>query len=980
MKKLTIIAYLQEEFQADQLLESLKDQQIYKGEEAGGHFKEIPRIQLIVTDAAGESAWKNVLESGLPEWAELLYLDCAGKNTAQCYQQALEHVQGEYAAFVDADSKYSPKAVWSLCEILEDASIPDEDRQCICIRPVYVRPEGMEINYAVFPGANGVRDTEASTTNVNLCLYSYFISRALLEELQFHEEFPVESRSLFCIELQEKVKKYYCRTGPCIRYYHALEDAKGLFAPQHQKEWYTKTLRECYLPFVKERFASGRMTAATEAAVLYLLYMRFACNMGVSDNEILAGSEIDEVYEAAEYVCRYLSYETLLGQHKVKNQKMGDWLLWRFIRHKISFMESTYRLIAVDGTAILRITDRQGTNSRYTFCNFGESKATVYAIDYEDGKLRVDLGLPLFASVLMEEFSPEITVSAGEVEKTRIYNDRLCFGRVVGSPVIYRAWIPFHPEKKYQQFHFSLLVQGNCHSLSCVFANRPAARLTASISENYWNFAGDRILQYQPAKQRFIIEKCTRAELLAVESAFCRAIKLDRTLTGQEKRSLIQLRRNYWKEKWNTAGKKPVWITYDKLYKAGDNGEYLFHYVRKNCPDVDVYYLITENSPDYERLKEDSHVLIHGSVEAKQKVLMAQLILATHTNTMSGCGFVTKGEKRYLKNLYNARIVCIQHGLTVQDIAVWQNVLCDNTRLYCCASKHEVENIRQPEYGYTDKEIRLTGLARYDGLVNSDRRQILITPTWRRNLVNAGSSGNVRAKNDFFKETEYFKVYNRLINDPRLIACAQKNNYRIIYLVHPTLSSQTGDFDTNKYVDIVAAAGDMSYEKVLTESSLMVTDYSGVQFDFAYMRKPVVYYHPASLPPHYTESAAFTYQEMGFGPVIDEHEKLVDYLCACMEKDCRMDDFYRARADEFFAYDDTDNCKRITDTVMEYSMQLMQQKEEPMADSCQYDFLDRKDAGMFFGMSDEAEKKQDKTVRAGSLLAKAKRVVKKIIS
>ena len=72
--------------------------------------------------------------------------------------------------------------------------------------------------------------------------------------------------------------------------------------------------------------------------------------------------------------------------------------------------------------------------------------------------------------------------------------------------------------------------------------------------------------------------------------------------------------------------------------------------------------------------------------------------------------------------------------------------------------------------------------------------------------------------------------------------------------------------------------------------------------------------------------------------------------------------------------------KRITDTVMEYSMQLMQQKEEPMADSCQYDFLDRKDAGMFFGMSAEAEKKRDKTVRAGSLLAKAKRVVKKIIS
>ena len=88
----------------------------------------------------------------------------------------------------------------------------------------------------------------------------------------------------------------------------------------------------------------------------------------------------------------------------------------------------------------------------------------------------------------------------------------------------------------------------------------------------------------------------------------------------------------------------------------------------------------------------------------------------------------------------------------------------------------------QPEYGYSDKEIRLTGLARYDGLINNDQKQILITPTWRRNLVNAGSSGNVRAKNNFFKESEYFRIYNSLINDKRLIECAKKNHYRMIRL------------------------------------------------------------------------------------------------------------------------------------------------------------------------------------------------------
>lgn len=980
MKTLTVIAYLQEGYGLEGLTESLAGQQIFNEELAEEHLKEIPDIQLIVTDVSKNQSAQVNLKQQLPDRVKLLYLDCEGKNIAACYQAAAEYIEGEYVSYVDTDSRYSPKALWHLCEVLEDTSIPDEEKQCVCIRPVYVRPEGMENNYMVFPSGNGVRDVEVSTSNVNLCLYSYFINRALIQEMKFCEEFPEESRALFCVMLLEKAKKFYSKTGPSIRYYHALEDAKGLFFAQHQKEWYTQTLKECYLPFVKERYESGHLTIATEAAVLYLLYCRFACNMGASDNEILADSEIDELFDAAYEVCQYLSYETLLGQHKVKNQTMGSWLLWKFIEHKIRYMESTYHVTALDGTAFLRVTDKAGVNTRYALYHFNESKATVYAIDYEDGQLRIDLGLEMIPAVLEEKFKPQITVSAGSIEETGIYNDRMCFGRVVASPVIYRAYIPVHEVKKYQQFHFSLLVQGNYYNLSCAFANRPAARLTASISENYWNFGTDRILQYQPAKQRFIIETCTKTELVTIESNFCRAIKLDRTLTQQEKRELITLRRDYWKKKWNSLDKKPVWITYDKLYKAGDNGEYLFHYVRKHCPDVEIYYLITESSADYERLKEDDHVLIHGSKKSKQKVLEAQLILATHTNTMSGCGFVTKAEKRYLKNLYNANVVCIQHGLTVQDIAIWQNVLCDNTKLYCCASKYEVENIKQPLYGYSDKEIRLTGLARYDGLINQEKRQILITPTWRRNLVNAGSSGNVRTKNDFFKETTYFKIYNRLINDPKLIACAKKNNYRIMYLIHPTLSSQIGDFDTNEYVDIVAAAGDMSYEKVLTESSLMVTDYSGVQFDFAYMRKPILYYHPAELPPHYTESIAFTYKDMGFGPLITEYEELVNQICACMEKDCVIDDFYRERADAFFAYDDTDNCKRIAGAVTEYSRQLLLEETGHMAESSAYDFINARDAGVFARLLEESGRKGRGTPQKGTLLAKAKRVVKKIIS
>ena len=98
----------------------------------------------------------------------------------------------------------------------------------------------------------------------------------------------------------------------------------------------------------------------------------------------------------------------------------------------------------------------------------------------------------------------------------------------------------------------------------------------------------------------------------------------------------------------------------------------------------------------------------------------------------------------------------------------------------------------------------------------------------------------------------------------------------------------------------------------------MVTDYSGVQFDFAYMRKPIVYYHPTQLPPHY-EDGGFFYDTMGFGEIEACEDTLVDTLCEYMEQNCVMKDSYRKRADDFFAYSDQESCKRIFDDLYQFS-------------------------------------------------------------
>ena len=77
------------------------------------------------------------------------------------------------------------------------------------------------------------------------------------------------------------------------------------------------------------------------------------------------------------------------------------------------------------------------------------------------------------------------------------------------------------------------------------------------------------------------------------------------------------------------------------------------------------------------------------------------MVFATHAGLYNFNG-ISDEEIPYLQDLISADAVCIQHGLTVQDLAFNANQAFNNNKLYYCASKYEVQNLRQPQYGYLD--------------------------------------------------------------------------------------------------------------------------------------------------------------------------------------------------------------------------------------------------------------------------------------
>jgi CDP-glycerol glycerophosphotransferase (TagB/SpsB family) len=366
--------------------------------------------------------------------------------------------------------------------------------------------------------------------------------------------------------------------------------------------------------------------------------------------------------------------------------------------------------------------------------------------------------------------------------------------------------------------------------------------------------------------------------------------------------------------------KKPIWMYIDKIYKGGDSSEYLYKYAVSKNDNINHYYLIDKNSTDYKRLRSEGYKpVVRNSFKHRLLFLYADMMVISNSTVFAFNGYDLK-RSSYIRDLPHFHVCCVQHGMSVQKIAIAQNRLRDNTRLYFCASKYEIENLSRPIYGYEGYDaLKLTGVPRYDGLKDRSDKQIMISPTWRMQAAMPvkTSESEQRDYNPLFKDSPYYKVFNSLINDPRLIGAAKEYGYKIKYVLHPIVSSQVDDFDKNEYVDIVPAVGDMSYEDMFCESSLMVTDFSGIQFDFAYMRKPLVYLHHKDIPQHY-EEGTFHYDTMAFGEICHDNDELIDTLIDYMKNGCKMKDEYVKRADDFFYYRDHNNCERIYNEMIKY--------------------------------------------------------------
>ena len=101
-------------------------------------------------------------------------------------------------------------------------------------------------------------------------------------------------------------------------------------------------------------------------------------------------------------------------------------------------------------------------------------------------------------------------------------------------------------------------------------------------------------------------------------------------------------------------------------------------------------------------------------------------------------------------------------------------------------------------------------------------------------------------------------------------------------------------------------------QELLKESNLLITDYSSIAMDFAYMKKPLLYYqfdYEMFRKGHYREGY-FSYLEDGFGAVCTNMEELFKQLHRLVERGLKIEPVYEQRSDQFYERRDQNNSER----------------------------------------------------------------------
>jgi glycosyltransferase involved in cell wall biosynthesis len=368
-----------------------------------------------------------------------------------------------------------------------------------------------------------------------------------------------------------------------------------------------------------------------------------------------------------------------------------------------------------------------------------------------------------------------------------------------------------------------------------------------------------------------------------------------------------------------------AWVFLDRIHDAGDSGEILFKHVRAHYPDINAWFVVTKDSADFARLKSEGfgdRLVAHGTTQ--WRVLMGNCthVLSSHADApvMAPPEIQAFMEPKW-------HFTFLQHGVIKDDLSRWLNY--KRIDLFVTSTVPEYASIAgdHTPYPFTTKETILTGLPRFDRLVEmgnrfpTDRRDlVLLTPTWRQWLVESLAAGSQeRHLGRAVLESDFVRQWMGLLNDPDLARACEQAGLTLGFLPHPNLQKLLDQLDVPEHVTTLSYEGN-DVQEYFARARVLVTDYSSIAFNAAYLERPVVYFQfdaDAVLSgAHVGQRGYFDYERDGFGPVTPDREAAVRAIIDAVEHGGPPLPEYQRRIEETFPQRGGGCSERVVQAVL----------------------------------------------------------------
>lgn len=363
-----------------------------------------------------------------------------------------------------------------------------------------------------------------------------------------------------------------------------------------------------------------------------------------------------------------------------------------------------------------------------------------------------------------------------------------------------------------------------------------------------------------------------------------------------------------------------AWVFMDRDTQAQDNSEHLYRWVSQNQPEVNAWFVLRKESSDWDRLEREGFRLVaFGTIRHRILLKNAEHLISSHIDhyVVHPWDIKLYGSEQWSYSF-------LQHGVTKDDISRWLTGKPIAMMVAAASSEYDAFVGDGTPYVLTAKETRLTGFPRHDALLAKAKRfaetrdTILIMPTWREYLMmSEAQEGNHRELVADFAESEYVRAWGAFLSNPELVAYAKRTGARLAFVPHPNLEAHVGNLYLPDDVEIWTYATSDVQESI-ARARVLVTDYSSLAFEAAYIGTPVVYFqfdHDEFFRRHPHRPGYFSYFDDGFGPVVTTVTDAATSTIEMLEGTSDAARSYAARAVAFFPPRDGANCERTYEAI-----------------------------------------------------------------